>query len=80
MTACMLTSSALSANAWHSSCAGDRGRTWAAETLVGEFGERSVRILVLLPALGEAEEAKSSTCGLLRRCVGVMTRSDEGNG
>jgi hypothetical protein len=47
--------------------------------LVGEFGDHSVRILARLSALGEAEEAQSSTGGLLRRCVGAMTRSDEGN-
>jgi hypothetical protein len=31
-------------------------------------------------ALGEAEEAQSSTGGLLRCRVGAITRSDEGDG
>jgi hypothetical protein len=59
--------------------AGDSGRARATETLVGQFREHSVRISARLSALGEAEEAKSSTGGLLRRCVGAMTRSDKGN-
>jgi hypothetical protein len=46
---------------------------------VGEFGEHYVRIRARLPA-HKVEEAQSSTGGLLRRCVGVMTRSDVGNG
>jgi hypothetical protein len=53
---------------------------WAAKTFVGEFGEHSVRIRARFSALGEAEEAQSSTGGLFRRCVGAMTRFDEGNG
>jgi hypothetical protein len=36
---------------------GDRGRAWAAETLVRELGKHSVRIRARLTALGEAEEA-----------------------
>jgi hypothetical protein len=57
------------------------GRGWQNQTLVGElFGEHSVRVRARLPALGEAEDAQSRTGGLLRRCVGAMNRSDEGNG
>jgi hypothetical protein len=59
--------------------AGNRGRAWATEALVGQFSEDAVRICARLSALGEAEEAQSSTGGLLRRFVGVMTRSDKGN-
>jgi hypothetical protein len=55
-------------------CAGDRGRAWAAEMLVGEFGEHSVQIRARLSALGEVVEAQSSTSGLLHRCVGAMTQ------
>jgi hypothetical protein len=47
---------------------------------VGQFGENVVRIRARLSALSEAEEAQSSTGGLLRRCVGAMTRSNEGYG
>jgi hypothetical protein len=65
---------------WLIEWAGVSGRAWAAETLVGEFGEYSVRIRGSLSALGEAEEAQSGTGGLLRRCVAAMTRSDKGNG
>ena len=46
---------------------------------MGKFGKDAVRIRARLSALGEAEEAQSSTGGLLRRCVGAMTRSDKGN-
>jgi hypothetical protein len=46
---------------------------------VSQFREHAVRIRARLFALGEAEEAQSSTGGLLRRCVGAMTRSDKGN-
>jgi hypothetical protein len=60
--------------------AGDRGRARAAEALVRELGKYSARIRARLSALGEAEEAQSSIGGLLCRCVGAMTRSDEGNG
>jgi hypothetical protein len=60
--------------------AGDRGRPWATEALVGQFKEEAVHIRARLSALGEAEEAQSSTGGLLRRCVGAMTRSDKGKG
>jgi hypothetical protein len=59
--------------------AGDRGRAWTIEELVGQFCEDAVRICARLSALGEAEEAQSSTCGLLRRCVGAKTRLDKGN-
>jgi hypothetical protein len=51
----------------------------SAKALVCQFGKHAVRICARLSALGEAEEAQSSTGGLLRRCVGAMTRSDEGN-
>jgi hypothetical protein len=56
-----------------------RVRTWAAETSVREFGEAAVRIRAYVSALGEAEEARSSTGGLLRRCVVAITRYDKGN-
>jgi hypothetical protein len=60
--------------------AGDRGRAWATEAFVGQFGEDAVRIRARLSALGEAEEAQSSTGGLLRRCVGAISaRSAVGN-
>jgi hypothetical protein len=58
--------------------AGDRGRAWATKALVAQFSEDAVRICARLTALGEAEEAQSSTGGLLRRCVGAMTRSNKG--
>jgi hypothetical protein len=47
--------------------AGDRGRTWATETFVGQFNVHAVRIRARMSALGEAEEAQSSTGGLRRR-------------
>jgi hypothetical protein len=59
--------------------AGDRGRALATETLVGQFSKSEVRICARLSALGETEEAQSNTGGLLRSCVGAMTRSDKGN-
>jgi hypothetical protein len=57
----------------------DRGRARATKMLVGQFREHAVRIRARMSALGEAEEAMSSTGGLLRPCVGAMTRSDKGN-
>jgi hypothetical protein len=59
--------------------AGDRGRAWATEALVGQFRENAVRTRARLSALGEAEEAQSSTGGLLRRFVGAIPRYDNGN-
>jgi hypothetical protein len=47
---------------------------------MGELCEHTVRALARVSALGDAEEAQSSTSGLLRRCMGAMTRSDKGNG
>jgi hypothetical protein len=38
--------------------AGDHGRAWATETLVGQFREHAVRTSARLSALGEAEEAQ----------------------
>jgi hypothetical protein len=51
---------------------------WATEALVGQFRENAVRIRARLSAHGEAEEAQSSTGGLLRRSVGAMTHFDKG--
>jgi hypothetical protein len=68
----------MSTKAWRSA-PGDRGRAWATESIVGQVRENTVRIRGRLSALGEAEEAMSSTGGLLRRCVGAMSRSDKGN-
>jgi hypothetical protein len=48
--------------------------------LVGQFDENAVHICARMSALGEAEEAQSSTGGLFRLSVGAMTRFDEGNG
>jgi hypothetical protein len=45
---------------------------------VRELGEYAIRVRARLSALGEADEAKSITGGLLHRCVRAMTRSDEG--
>jgi hypothetical protein len=52
---------------------------WATETFVGKFSENAVRVRARLPALSEAEEAQSSTGGLLRDYVGAMTTSDKGS-
>jgi hypothetical protein len=46
---------------------GDRGRAWVTKALVGQFGENAVRICSRMSALGETEEAQSSTGCLLRR-------------
>jgi hypothetical protein len=61
--------------ATHPTC---RGRAWGVETLVGELMEDAVRTCARLSALGEAEEVQSIKGGLLRRCVGAISRFDKG--